>query len=85
MFSLPEDRQQRIEQALAQRICTAEDGSYIRRSYGQGRAGRPARYSVHMADGAPFTVRAYDDQAAVALANRRITQRKDKEGKETKR
>jgi len=76
MFSLPEDRQQRLEQALAQRVCTAEDGSYIRRSYGRGRAGRPARYSVHMADDTSFVVRAFDDAAAVALANQRIAQRR---------
>lgn len=71
MFTLPTELSERIEQALAQRVCTAADGSYIRCSYGRRRAGRPAKYTVHMADGSSFIVKAHDDGAAVDLANKR--------------
>lgn len=74
MFTLPTELGERIEQALAQRICTAKDGSYIRRSTGRRRAGRPARYTVHMKIGKSFVVTAFDDGAAVELANKRAAQ-----------
>jgi hypothetical protein len=72
MFTLPTDRGTRIEQALAQRVCTSPDGSYIRRSYGRNKAGSNAKYTVHLANGTAFTIRAAHDQAAVDKANERI-------------
>lgn len=74
MFILPADEGERIEQALARRVCTAPDGSYIMRSYGRVRAGRPARYTVHLVNGVTFAVRARNDEEAVALANKRAAQ-----------
>ena len=71
MFVLPTDKGQRIEQALAQRVCTSEDGSYIRRSNGRRRAGRPAKYTVHLSGDTSFVVEAFDDGTAVELANKR--------------
>lgn len=72
MFELPTETGARIEQALAQRICTAADGSYIRFSGGRSKAGRPSKYSVHMADGTFFTVRAISDNQAAELANKKV-------------
>jgi len=72
MFTLPTEVGQRIEQALAQRVCTANDGSYIRRSSGRRCAGRPTKYTVHLASGKPFIITAYDDGAAVEIANKRV-------------
>jgi hypothetical protein len=74
MFTLPEDQGERIEQALAQRVCTAADGSYIRRSYGRRRAGRNPKYVVHLVSGKSFVITAPDDGAAVDIANKRAAQ-----------
>jgi len=74
MFTLPTETGQRIEQALAQRVCTANDGSYIRRSSGRRRAGRNTKYTVHLADGKSFVITALDDGAAVEIANKRAAQ-----------
>jgi len=78
MFALPAETSERVAQALAQRICTAADGSYIRRSSGQRRAGRDPKYTVHMAQGEAFVITAPSDEAAVALANERAAQLWDK-------
>jgi hypothetical protein len=78
-FTLPMETGERIEQALAQRICTALDGSYIRRSSGRRRTGRPAKYTVHVvSDDYSFVVQAMDDGTAVELANQRIAKRERK-------
>lgn len=74
MFTLPTETGERIEQALAQRVCTAADGSYIRRSAGRRRAGRPTKYTVHLATGSSFVIEAFDDGAAVDRANKRTAQ-----------
>ncbi|HRJ59048.1 MAG TPA: hypothetical protein PLV64_22375 [Anaerolineales bacterium] len=74
MFTLPTETGQRIEQALAQRVCTAADGSYIRRSFGRRRVGRNSKYTVHMAQGKSFVITAPHDGAAVELANKRAAQ-----------
>ena len=73
MFTLPTSRDERIGQILAQRVCTAEDGSYIRRSNGRCQAGRPAKYFVHLVSGDSFTVKAFfDDDKAVDAAYQRL-------------
>jgi len=69
MFTLPTDLGERIEQVLAQRICTSRDGSYIRRSSGRRRAGRMTRYTVHMVNGKSLKITACDDNQAVERAN----------------
>jgi hypothetical protein len=51
LFELPMELDQRIEQALASRVCTAQDGSYITRSEGKRKSGRRTRYIVRLATG----------------------------------
>jgi hypothetical protein len=78
MFTLPTETGERIEQALAQRVCTAPGGSYIRYSGGRSRAGRLPKYTVHLADGSSFTLRAADDSQAVDAANKRLARKEKK-------
>ena len=72
MFNLPTTIEERIDQVLAGRVCTAPDGSYMTRSNGRRKAGRPMRYFVHRADGTSFTLTADHDEQAVERANKRI-------------
>jgi hypothetical protein len=74
MFTLPSEFGQRIEQGLAGRVCTSPDGSYIRRSFGRRRAGRPQKYTVHLSIDQAFVIHAFDDVAAVDIANERAAQ-----------
>lgn len=74
MFELPMELSERLNQALSNRVCTASDGSYIRRSSGRRRSGRNSRYFVHMEGGESFSVIAPHDNAAVELANKRAAQ-----------
>ena len=72
MFCLPTETTDRIDQAIAGRVCTAGDGSYITRSFGRRRPDRATRYVVHVVNGKSFTLSAYTDDAAVVAANKRV-------------
>jgi hypothetical protein len=77
VFSLPQDTDTRIEQAIAGRVCTASDGSHINRSYGRRRSGQKARYFVHMASGDSFSVYADTDEQAVIKATLKAERREN--------
>ncbi len=68
MFKLPADQGERIIQALASRICTMPDGSYISKSFGRKMASSRTRYHVHFGEEV-HTVLAYSDSEAVDKAN----------------
>jgi 5-deoxy-D-glucuronate isomerase len=72
LFELPTDKDERIRQGLAGRVCTTTGGSYIRRSSGRRMATSKPRYSVHVEGGTSFLVRAWTDSEAVAIANKHI-------------
>ncbi len=70
MFTLPDDHNDRIIQALARRVCTTPDGeAYILRGYGRRKAGRPACYVVCLGKGYHFRLTAHSDEEAVEKAN----------------
>ena len=73
-YKLPTDLGDRIDQLLAGRICTAADGSYITRSNGRRRVGRPTRYYVSHVPGREkaMIIAAQDDDEAVKIANERL-------------
>jgi len=71
-FLLPQTIDERLDQAIANRVCTTKDGSYIWRSSGRRKYGRPYKYGVHLADGNSFTVLAYNDEEAVSKANDKL-------------
>lgn len=71
-FALPVTATERIDQALRHRICTAGDGSYIYRSNGRRKMGRPANYYVSRPGAMPIRIQAFTDDEAVQLANERL-------------
>ncbi len=69
MFVLPKTPTERIDQALAGRLCTATTGAYISRSGGRRKSGRPTKYFVHISDDRHYTITAWTDEEAIQKAN----------------
>jgi len=70
-FELPTDTKERIQQALAGRVCTAPDGSYLYRTNGRSKAGRAPWYVAVYSDGGVRKFRAESDEEAVTVGNNR--------------
>ena len=68
-MKLPTTVEDRMLQALADRVATDPDGSYLTRSNGRRKAGRPTKYYLHRPGKMPQKIEAYTDEEAIEIVN----------------
>lgn len=72
MFHLPVTTEEQIGCFIANRVASVDNDTYICRSYGRRKAGRPAKYYAMLGKSHTLTVTAFTDAEAVEKINDKI-------------